>query len=63
MMTQAAEQKFNPSGIEIHNKSGFEGMRKAGQLAAQTLDMITDHVVPGVTTEELDHLCLSLIHI
>ena len=61
MMTQAAEQKFNASGIELHDKSGFEGMRKAGQLAAQTLDMITDHVVPGVTTEELDHLCNRFI--
>ena len=32
-------------------------MRAAGKLAAQTLDMITEHVVPGVTTEELDRLC------
>ncbi len=61
MMTQAAEQKFNASGIEIHDESGFKGMRKAGQLAAQTLDMITEHVIPGVTTEELDHLCNRFI--
>ena len=32
-------------------------MRAAGQLAAEILDMITPHVQPGVTTEELDRLC------
>lgn len=60
MMTQA-EAKFNASGIELHGEAGFEGMRKAGQLAAQTLDMITEHVKPGVTTEELDLLCNRFI--
>ena len=32
-------------------------MRAAGRLAAQTLDMITEHVKPGVTTRQLDVLC------
>jgi len=32
-------------------------MRIAGRLAAEVLDMIAEHVVPGVTTEELDRLC------
>lgn len=36
-------------------------MRKAGQLAAQTLDFITPYVKPGVTTEELDKLCHDFI--
>ncbi|WP_370853119.1 type I methionyl aminopeptidase [Oceanibacterium hippocampi] len=36
-------------------------MRRAGRLAAETLDMITPHVVPGVTTEELDRLCHEFI--
>lgn len=54
-MTQA--QKYNAEGIQIHTASDFEGMRKAGKLAAEILDMITDHVVPGVTTEKLDQLC------
>lgn len=48
---------YNHDGIELHPKEDFEGMRRAGKLAAQTLDMITPHVVPGVTTEELDRLC------
>ena len=36
-------------------------MRAAGQLAARTLDMITEHVRPGVTTGELDRLCHDFI--
>ncbi|MAS87749.1 MAG: type I methionyl aminopeptidase [Micavibrio sp.] len=47
----------NRDGILIHDEAAFEGMRKAGQLAASVLDMITDHVQVGVTTEELDRLC------
>lgn len=60
MMTQAQadkDTKFSRDGIELHPQADFEGMRAAGKLAAQTLDMITEHVVPGVTTEELDKLC------
>ena len=47
--------------ITIHDAAGFEGMRKAGHLAAETLDFITPHVVPGVTTEALDKLCHDFI--
>lgn len=36
-------------------------MRVAGQLAAEVLDMIAPHVQPGVTTDELDHLCHDYI--
>jgi methionyl aminopeptidase len=32
-------------------------MREAGRLAAEVLDLITDFVQPGVTTEELDRVC------
>lgn len=49
------------NGIPIHDEAGFEGMRKAGRLAAETLDMLTRHVVPGVTTEELDRLAHDFI--
>ena len=49
--------EFTVEGIELHAPTDFEGMRKAGKLAAEILDMITDHVVPDVTTEELDRLC------
>ncbi|WJY19088.1 type I methionyl aminopeptidase [Alteriqipengyuania flavescens] len=40
--------------IKLHDEAGFEGMRKAGRLAAEILDAIAEHVVPGVSTEELD---------
>ena len=52
----------------IHKSEDFEGMRKAGNLAARTLDLLVDHVKPGVSTQELDRIAfnfidLSLIHI
>jgi methionyl aminopeptidase len=53
--------RITNDGIQIHTASDFEGMRRAGKLAAETLDMITEHVVPGVTTEELDKLCHMFI--
>ena len=40
-----------------HGAEAFEGMRKAGRLAAETLDHVTPFVAPGVTTGELDRLC------
>src|SRR3546814_6716743 len=42
--------------IKLHDAAGFEGMRRAGHLAAEVLDALVPHVVPGVTTEELDDL-------
>lgn len=47
--------------ITIHNKEDFAGMRKAGLLAAEVLDYITEFVKPGVTTNELDKLCHEMI--
>ena len=47
--------------IVIHNAEDFEGMRRAGRLAAETLDYITPFVQPGVTTAELDQLCHDYI--
>ena len=47
--------------IKTHDAAGFAGMRKAGHLAAEVLDMIAPHVQPGVTTEELDKLCHDYI--
>ncbi len=36
-------------------------MRAAGRLAADVLDMIGEHVKPGVTTGELDQICHEFI--
>ncbi len=49
------------AGIQIHSEADFESMRRAGRLAAEVLDFITPHVVPGVTTEALDRLCHDFI--
>ena len=48
-------------GIKIHGAEAFESMRKAGRLAAEVLDFITPHVVPGVSTDTLDRLCHGFI--
>ncbi|ASI47950.1 MAG: type I methionyl aminopeptidase [Anaplasma ovis] len=48
-------------GITIHSEKDFEGMRKAGRLAAEVLDFITPHVKPGVSTNTLNDLCHSFI--
>ena len=51
----------DPRRITIHQPEDFEFMRAAGRLAAETLDMITPHVVPGGTTASLDRLCHEFI--
>ncbi|MBT5047674.1 MAG: type I methionyl aminopeptidase [Rhodospirillaceae bacterium] len=52
-----AAETAEPSLITIHKPEDFDGMRRAGQLAAELLDYITPFVKPGVTTDELDKLC------
>jgi methionyl aminopeptidase len=47
--------------IKIHSAADFEGMRRAGRLAAECLDMLAPHVVPGVVTETLDDLAREFI--
>jgi len=58
-MNDQAEQVPSRNGrfIKIHDEAGFEGMRKAGRLAAECLDFITPHVIPGMSTDELNTLC------
>ena len=40
--------------IKLHGPAAFAGMRRAGKLAAETLDALAPLVKPGVTTGELD---------
>jgi len=51
----------NTGAVKLHGPEDFAGMRRAGRLAAECLDMITAHVQPGVTTEALDRLCHDFI--
>jgi methionyl aminopeptidase len=51
------QQGADTRRITLHSPEDFDGMRRAGRLAAETLDMITEHVRPGVTTAQIDQLC------
>ena len=43
--------------VTIKTPEDIAKMREAGRLAAEVLEMIGEHVQPGVTTEELDRIC------
>ena len=60
-MTELFDAPVRDGAIKVHGPEGFEGMRRAGRLAADCLDMLTPHVVPGVTTAHLDDLCRQFI--
>jgi len=47
--------------VTIKNTEEQNKMRIAGRATASVLDMITEFVVPGVTTEELDQKCHDFI--
>jgi methionyl aminopeptidase len=40
--------------VALHKPEDFEGMRRAGRLAAEVLDLLVPMVRPGVTTAALD---------
>ena len=44
-----------------NDQEKFLGMKKAGSLAAETLDEVTPYVKPGVTTDKLDKICYEFI--
>ncbi len=60
-VTNADTPMARTGAIKLHGPEGFAGMRAAGQLAAETLDMIVPHVVPGVTTGALDDMIRRFI--
>ena len=47
--------------IKLYGPDAFVGMRHAGRLAAECLDMLVPHVVPGVTTQRLDDLAREFV--
>ena len=62
VMEQLDDDAFVRTGaIKRHRPEDFEGMRQAGQLAAACLDMLTEHVTPGVETARLDDLAREFI--
>jgi len=65
-MNDLLEQRFTDSptarmAVTVKSLEEQEKMRAAGRLAAEVLDMIGPHVVPGTSTEELDRLCHDYI--
>ena len=42
--------------ITIKDDAGIAGMREACRIASQVLDEITPHIVPGITTLDIDRL-------
>lgn len=48
--------------IRVHDEAGFEGMRKAGRLVAECLDMLVGEVTPGVTTGRIDDLIREFVY-
>ncbi len=56
-MTMTADAPVSrSSAIKLYDAAGFDGMRRAGRLAAEILDALVPHVVPGVSTGELDDI-------
>lgn len=51
---------YRDGTIKLHGPEGFEGMRKAGKLAASILDALVDEVKPGVTTAALDDIVRAM---
>ena len=51
----------NTGDIKLHGPEGFEGMRKAGRIAASCLDMLVSEVKPGVSTGYLDDLARDFV--
>jgi len=49
------ETVYRDGTIKLHGPDGFEGMRRAGALAARILDELAPMVQPGVTTAALDN--------
>ena len=47
--------------IKLHDAAGFAGMRKAGRLAAEVLDMLVPHVVPEAVTADLDEMVRQFV--
>ena len=45
----------------IKNLEELNGMRKAGSLAAEVLEMIGEFIKPGISTGELDKICHDYI--
>ena len=60
--TDADLMPMRTGEIRLHDAEGFEGMRRAGRLVAECLDMLVPEVKPGVTTARIDDLVRDFIY-
>jgi methionyl aminopeptidase len=52
---EAAQAPLRKTGqIKLHGPAAFAGMRKAGAMVAECLDVLVDEVKPGVPTSRID---------
>ena len=52
---------MNHLDIPIHKKEDFEGMKKAGLIAAKVLDQLEKFIIEGVSTEDINIFCHNMI--
>lgn len=57
MQRLSKQRDANGRAIPLHDADDFEAMRRAGRIAAATLDFIAPHVKAGISTARLDRLC------
>jgi len=55
------ERPTRTNQIKLHGAEAFDGMRRAGKLAAECLDILVPEVKPGVLTGRLDDLAREFI--
>ena len=58
---QTNQGRVTKDGIRIYEQANFAGMHAAGRLAAQILDDIAAHVVPGQSTAEIDRIITQMV--
>jgi methionyl aminopeptidase len=61
MYPETVDADHRTGQIKLHRPEDFAGMRAAGRLAAECLDMLVPHVVPGAVTDRLDTLAREFI--
>jgi methionyl aminopeptidase len=59
--TDVIDRPTRTDRIKLHGPEAFEGMRRAGRLAAECLDLLVPEVKPGVLTGRLDDLAREFI--
>ena len=54
MTKSETRSQARTGSIRLHGPEDFEGMRKAGRLTAEALDMLAERVEPGTPTDQID---------